>query len=681
VVFQLQDICAQICDEDIRKAIKDLPKSLLETYERAIHRIMKAGKVQLAEKIFRCVAATKRPLRLEELQEVLAVEPGQTSRRPDRVINDIFGLLPSCGDLVVIDEEYLLVRFAHFTIKQFFLSVSNLPSLENFRFNPLQLDNHLGKVCVTYLNFNDFKTQVAKFQRSVPRLEPSDIIKASLSAGLSRKVADSWPSVGRRCKLGALADYEVLRQLRIEVGFKDIISSTKLQSHFPFLDYAKDFWLDHTLNFTKADTDVWFLWAHLVSAEETQAPLPWTRAEWTSCTERVAEWILKHRHCALLRLILEAHRTELSPECGGYLLVRSAAEGLIRLFSIAIDSGIYLPVDLVKALQEACRGGHIEVIEKLVMTKVDINAAPASTCNRTALQAAAQCGHVEIVGKLLAIGANVNAGPGRGNGRSAIQAAAEHGQMDILKILLSVKANINAPASEEGCTALQAAARNGHSEAVEMLLAANAFVDAAPAPLGGRTALQAAAEGGHVDVVQILLMRNPDINAPPAIHRGRTALSAAAEFGHLEIVILLLNAGVKVNGAISADNGRTEMQAAAGGGHLEVMKTLLHAGARLDTPAAPNYGRTTMQAAAEMGHLKMVKSLLAARVDVNAPPARMQGRTALEAAAGEGHLRIVNKLLAGQANVNASTDPRDRICFELVDSECLPTVGSIRFGP
>ena len=681
MVFQLRDICAQVCDEDIRKAIRDLPKSLLETYERAICRIMKAGKVQLAEKVFRCVAATKRPLRLEELREALAVEPGQTSRRQDRAINDIFGLLPSCGNLVVIDEEDLLVRFAHFSIKQFFLSFSNPPSLVNFRFNPLQLDNHLGKVCVTYLNFNDFNTQVKKSQRSLPRLEPSDILKASLSAGSSRKVADSWPSVSRRCKLGAFGDYDVLRQLRNGVGFKDISSSTKLQPDFPFLVYARDFWLHHTLNFTKADTDVWFLWAHLVCAEKTQAQLPWTLAEWTSCTERVVDWILEHRHCALLRLMLDTRRNELSPECEEYLLVRSAAGGLVHLFSIAIDAGNYLPINLVKALQEACRGGQLEVVERLVMSKVDINAAPASTCNRTALQAAAQCGHGEIVRKLLTIGVNVNAVPGSGNGRSAIQAAAEHGQLDILKILLSVKADVNASASEEGCTALQAAAKNGHSEAVEMLLAANAFVDTAPAQLGGRTALQAAAEGGHIDVVQTLLKKNPDINAPPAVRRGRTALSAAAESGHLDILILLLNAGAKVNEGISVDNGYTEMQAAARGGHIEVMKILLHAGARLDMPAAHFCGRTTLQAAAEMGHLKKVKSLLAARVDVNAPPGRMQGRTALEAAAGEGHLRIVVKLLAAQANVNASTDPRDQNCFELMDSNCLHKVGSIRLGP
>ena len=681
MIFQLRDICAQVCDEDIRKAIKDLPTSLLETYERAIYRIMKAGKVQLAEKIFRFVAATKRPLHLEELQEALAVELGQTSRRPDRFINNMFGLPSSCGDLLMIDEEDLLVRFAHPTIKQFFLSVSSPPSLANFRFNPLQLDNHLGKVCVTYLNFNDFNTQLAKLQRSLPRLEPSDILKASLSAGLSRKVADSWPSVGRRCKLGALGDYDVLRLLRNGVGSEDIASSTKLQSDYPFLAYARSFWLHHTLDFTKADTDVWFLWAHLVSAEETQARLPWTLAEWTSGTERVAKWILEHRHCALLRLMLDARGNELSPECGEIILVGSAAEGLIRLFSIAIDAGNYLPINLVKALQEACRGGHIEVVEKAVMTKVDINAAPASTSNRTALQAAAQCGHGEIVRKLLALGADVDAVPGSGNGRSAIQAAAEHGQLDIIEILLSVKADVNAPASEEGFTALQAAARNGHTEAVEMLLAANAFVDAAPAQFGGRTALQAAAEGGHVDVVKTLLLRNPDINAPPAVHRGRTALSGAAESGHLDILTLLLDAGAKVNGEISVDNGRTEMQAAAGGGHLEVIKTLLHAGARLDTPAAPYYGRTTLQAAAEMGHLKMVKSLLAARVDVNAPPARVQGRTALEAAAGEGHLRIVHKLLAAKANVNASTDPRDRICSELMENDCFQKVRSIRFGP
>ena len=679
-MFQLQDICAQVCDEDIRKAIKDLPKSLVGTYERAIHRIRKTGRVQLAEKVFRCVAAAKRPLSLSELREAIAVEPGQTFRMPDRLINDIFGLLPWCGNLIVVDEEDLIVHFTHFTIKEFFLSVTELPSLVNFRFDQSQLDHHLGKVCVTYLNFNDFNTQIAECQKSRPRLDPSDILKASLLVGFSKRIVDSCPMVGRRCKMQSVEDYDVLRQLRNGVDLERIGSSTKLQSIHPFLNYAKDFWIHHTLNFTKVETDMWFLWAHLLSRDNTVARLPWTLAEWENCTERVTEWILKHKHCALLILMLDVRKNEFPAVCREHLLVRSAAEGLLPIFSIVIDAGNCSPTDLVRALQETCRGGHIEVVEKLLTAEVDVNAAPASICNRTALQASAEGGHADVVRRLLAIGANANAVPGNGNGRTAIQAAAEYGQLEILEILLSVEADVNAPASEEGYTALQAAARTGHLNIVQRLLVDNADVDAAPAQLGGRTALQAAAEGGHIDIIEILLTRNADVNASPAIHRGRSALSAAAEYGHLEIIRLLLKVGAKVNAAISADDGRTEMQAAAAGGHLDVMKTLLHAGARLDMPAAPHRGRTALQAAAEMGNLKLVKSLLAACVDVNAPPAREQGRTALEAAAGEGHLRIVIKLLAAQANLNASTDPRDEPHSELTESDGLQKVSDVLFG-
>ncbi len=642
----------------------------METYERAIQRVAKAGKVQLAEKVFKCVAATERPLCLEELREAIAVEPGQRSLTSDRLINDVFGLLPWCGNLIVVDEEDFAVHFAHFTIKQFFLSVSDSPSLPNFRFDPIQLDHYFGKICVTYLNFNNFKTQVGEYRRDPQRLKPSDIINASLSAGLSRRVAYSWSRTGRRNKVRNMGNFDVLRQLQNEAGFDDLVSSPNLQSSYPFLVYARDFWLSHTSNITKADTDIWSSWAHLVFGEDTPAQLPWTRAEWTSCTEPVYKWIVKHGHCALVRLMLDIHKNKLPPVSRKYLLISSAAKGLLPLFNLVIDAGNNSPMELVTALQEACRNGQAEVVENLLKNNIDINAAPANSYNTTALQAATEGGHIGIVKRLLSIGADADAMPGNGNGRTTVQAAAECGHLEILEILLSAKANANALPAEEGYTALQAAARNGHITIVETLLGTNANVNAAPAPLGGRTALQAAAEGGHVDVVKILLAQNADANAPPALKRGRTALSAATEIGHTEIAELLFKAGAEVNSAISAYAGRTEMQAAAAGGHLEMMKILLRAGARLDTPASSYGGRTTLQAAAENGHLKMVKSLLAACVDVNAPPAMTQGCTALQAAAGKGHLKIVLKLLALQADVNASTDPRDWDFSKVMNSNC-----------
>jgi ankyrin repeat protein len=245
------------------------------------------------------------------------------------------------------------------------------------------------------------------------------------------------------------------------------------------------------------------------------------------------------------------------------------------------------------SLQAAAKEGHLEVVEKLLEAKADVNAAPERWYGRTALQAAAEGGHFEVVEKLLEAKADINAAPASWGGRTALQAAAEGGHLEVVEKLLEAKADVNAAASWDGRTALRAAAEGGHLEVVEKLLGAKADVNAAPASWKGRTALQAAAEGGHLEVVEKLLEAKADVNAAPASWKGHTALQAAAEGGHLEVVEKLLGAKANINAA--GWDGRTALQAAAEGGHLEVVEKLLGAKADINSAAASWSGRTAQQ--------------------------------------------------------------------------------------
>ena len=127
------------------------------------------------------------------------------------------------------------------------------------------------------------------------------------------------------------------------------------------------------------------------------------------------------------------------------------------------------------------------MVEKLLKAKAYINAAPASWKGRTALQAAAEGGHLEVVEKLLEAKADVNAAV-RWDGRTALQAAAEGGHLEVVEKLLEAKADVNAATRWDGRTALQAAAERGHLEVAEKLLEAMANINAAAASWGGRTA-------------------------------------------------------------------------------------------------------------------------------------------------------------------------------------------------
>jgi len=109
VSFQIEEICAQATDDDIRKAIRSLPKDLPEIYERAPFKIQSNRKAEMTTKMFRWVAAAKRPLSLLELREAIAVEVFQECSKPSQLVNDYKEMVPWCANLLVQDEEVYLV--------------------------------------------------------------------------------------------------------------------------------------------------------------------------------------------------------------------------------------------------------------------------------------------------------------------------------------------------------------------------------------------------------------------------------------------------------------------------------------------------------------------------------------------------------------------------------------------
>jgi ankyrin repeat protein len=652
VAFQIHAICHQINDEGIRKTARSLPKSLPELYERILIKIIKAGREDIARKVFRWVAVAKRPLSLDELREAIAVEPGQSVRNPERLVNDIKGVVSWCGDLVCIDEEEQVVQFAHPTVKQFFISKPSCPRSANFHFQESEADHEAGEVCVTYLNFNDFKRQLVRVSH-VPPLSGHAILEASLSASLGKGVASSLSKLMSSRKPQGSRDDNILRQFQNIAGVADEEVLRKLQASHSFLAYARKYWLLHTTNFTRNGGKTWLLMNTLLSSG-TFALLPWSSREWECMSPNVMQWIVEHDHIGLLELLAGSVTNPPSQKQQIYFLVGSVTTGRLKLFDTAIDRFSYSKRQLSMAMVAAARNGYSDIVERLIVMGVYVNTTPPSDSGRTALQAASEGGYLEIVEILLAAKADVNAKPASNAGRTALQVASEGGHLEVLERLLVSKTDVNAkPASDSGRTALQAASGGGHIEVVERLLAMNACVNAKPANYAGCTALQAASDIGHLEIVERLLAAQVNVNAMPASGDGRTALQAASGGGHIHVVEKLLAARANVNADPSYNNGRTALQAASEGGHLEAVEKLLAAGANVNAKPAVIGGRTALQAASESGHLKVLEKLLAVKADIDAEPAYADGYTSLQAASNAGHLEVVERLLVAQANINA----------------------------
>ncbi|KAI9789088.1 MAG: hypothetical protein M1816_006338 [Peltula sp. TS41687] len=640
VAFQIQDICEQTCDDDIRKALKVLPRDLGETYKRVLSRVAERGKARIVEKIYRWVAAARRPLCLQELREAISVEPCQKSFRTDRLVNDIDQMIPWCGSLVTLDEEDDLVQFAHHTVKEFLLS----HMLEDFHIELSEADYEVGEVCVTYLNFNDFQTQLIKRPNPGLHIEPNAIAAAALSAGHERTASKGLRLLGRLRKPTQRAELDPLRWRSLASESNKADTSEALQLQYSLLSYATEHWLLHTSDFRET-ARTWNLWKRLILAEDTFAARPWVAHGSVNNKQEIMQYIVDHNHGALVRLLLTSgERFEMSPQDNDDLLTSASQKD---------RSGT-----LGESLQLAAAGGHLKIVERLLDTSVSVNPISPSRRGRTPLQAAAESGNLQIVERLLAAGAEVNAKPSESSGRTALQAAAESGNLQIVERLLVAGAEANAkPAPIWGLTALQAAAKSGNLEKVERLLAAGAKVNAEPALRRGLTALQAAAESRNLEIVERLLAAGAEINAKPISYEGFTALQAAAGSGHLEAVEQLLAAGAQVNAEPASSEGLTALQAAARSGHLEVVERLLAAGAEINAKPSPYGGLTALQAAAKSGNLEKVERLLAAGAKVNAEPALRRGLTALQAAAGSDHLEVVERLLAAGAQVNAEPAP------------------------
>ena len=506
-----------------------------ETFDRAAKRIAKRGSAKTACRIFKWAAAAKRALTLDELREALSYEPGIPYSIAGKRPNNLECIAVWCENLVKLDEELQIIQFTHHSVLQHFLEQPSDPSLQSFHITLEEADHFIGEICVTYLNSNDFKTDLIRNPAALPTQLPNHIIENTLEGkGLTSRIMRTTQNLNsqRRHKFTKSKESRIVIRNTLE----DPTGTLRL-GH-PFFDYALDYWLLHTRNFEEGKSRTWNLWKQMIRGSHGLVRTPWSPTEFHDRAPIVYQWIDKHDHCAVFLQVVSISVLDVAERID--LICRYAKLGRIGYINILI-SLIDTEEELYHGLPYAAWGGHLEVVQRLLDANADVNAG-GEDGGRTALQAAVSGGHLEIVQRLLDANADVNAGVEDG-GRTALRSAASGGHLEIVQRLLDANADVNAGGEDGGRTALQAAASGGHLEIVQRLLDANADVNAASAD-GGRTALQAAASGGHLEVVQKLLDANADVNTDTR-DGGLTALQAATRGGHSEVVALLKSFGAR----------------------------------------------------------------------------------------------------------------------------------------
>jgi hypothetical protein len=126
-VYCQLEVLRKCLPKNLRRILKELPKSLDETYQRILKEINNANQKE-AHRLLQCLAVAYRPLRVEELAEVLAldIDAGGIPRFNAnwRWEDHEAAVLSACSSLVSVvnDDGSRVVQFAHFSVKEFLTS-------------------------------------------------------------------------------------------------------------------------------------------------------------------------------------------------------------------------------------------------------------------------------------------------------------------------------------------------------------------------------------------------------------------------------------------------------------------------------------------------------------------------------------------------------------------------------
>lgn len=140
--------------ENIHQILENLPVGLDEIYQRMFDKAFAsdAPRKELAIKILEYVTVSRRPLKIFELDDMLAIRPGQTAfSKQTRVLN-LRGLIRQVhGPIIRIIQGQDTVELIHLSIKEFLMKNESSP------IDVSRAHDSMATACLTYLNFKSFQ--------------------------------------------------------------------------------------------------------------------------------------------------------------------------------------------------------------------------------------------------------------------------------------------------------------------------------------------------------------------------------------------------------------------------------------------------------------------------------------------------------------------------------------------
>ena len=408
MAFQIESLCHENTDDGILTALKELPKDLPMTYRRILRRLRDSGSSDpsLGKKIFELVTAARRPLKLEELREAISIEPDDTTWNAAKLVNDVIKSLNSCGSLVVVDEEFSTVHFAHSSVKQHLETKPGLSDVREYHVNLHDADLLYGRILVTYLNLDILQKQITRVKTHSIKSATQDVSLILRASVPSTTIANQLAR--RLLKNRRSLEYDLGRDLEkvASATREPEIDSQPVNS---LLSYAQKHWLSHTDSFeTLRKSRSYKMWVRLVDGRIQTVNLPWTAQDAQSLNAGFLSSVAQSSNWALIQYSL---RKLIKQETRGVKGVQT----LLELLPSAEYRRLEEPVTFTEVLRYAVDERSETIVRLLLINKP----AEANTVNgsfgsvlHSVLHTFLLRGDLEIVKMLLDHGADVNAGGG-----------------------------------------------------------------------------------------------------------------------------------------------------------------------------------------------------------------------------------------------------------------------------
>jgi ankyrin repeat protein len=644
---------------NLLRILQELPKSLDETYQRILKEINNANQKE-AHRLLQCLAVASRPLSVEELAEVLAldVDAGGIPRfnAKWRWEDHEAAVLSACSSLVsVVDYQgSRVVQFSHFSVKEFLTSdrLTSMKDVSQFHIADERSHVILAQACIgVLLSLDDHTSEGSVKGIPLYRYAATNWVEHAQIGNVELQIKDAMdclfdmdkPHLANLKHLAAWLGVDDTRG--IEYSHEEPLAPLCLAARHGFSSLVERL-------IAKRPQEISFRgrWGTPLHSSVRGSQIGVVKLllmHGADINSRDADnstplhIALQKQHLDIAKWLLNNGADVNSKGASGFtplhLLVTASHSGYFGSFfgrQFKPNRDVHM-LDNRRNTHFAASGGHIEIARILLDRDAEVNSRDDR--GATPLLSALQNGHAEVAQLLL--DHNADAKVCGDKGVTLLHLAARHGHLEVARILL--ERNVETDSQDDhGCTPLHIASQNGHAHVVRLLLGRNADVHLRQNT--GHTPLHYAAAKGHVEVARMLLERNADINAQD--DHGSTPLSLASECGAPYVVQLLLDHNADLD--MRDGDGDTLLHCAALGGRLEVALLLLKL--NMEVNSRNNKGSTPLHLASkgarytEKGSPDVVRLLLDHGADAHAR--NLDGQTASEVARGPEQEEIVQLL-------------------------------------